>query len=257
MSGGATTDSPPRGIALMFSGGLDSSYETVRCLEEYREVYLLSFDNGCSFNMRGPQGRADELRSLFGHERVHYLAVNTGPLIKRLGGDFRDLRRRYQTHLVFDLVCQLASTIELICLARSRGTPHVTDGASRAQTELFMQDPEFHAHKEPFFEAHGVSYRRPHGYDLGRVEKQAALHEAGLSAGPRLLEKTYEYHHVSSARKHQPFCMRVFLNHPWIDDRTRHREIVKKHGLPVPKAKKLWDELLPRADDYLAERLGA
>ena len=244
------------GIALMYSGGLDSTYETVHRLETYRKVYLLTFNNGCCSNMRGPRTRVDELRSMFGHERIHHREVNTGPLIERLAGDLGELRRRYNTHWVFDLTCQLSSTLELICLARDQGVTHVTDGASHAQTEVFMQDSEFGAHKRPFIEAQGLEVQRPIGYDVGREAKQRILEQRGVRSGSKVLEKLFPYLHISSSRLYQPFCSRVIMNHPWIDDRTRFRPWVVERSLPVPKACQLWDELLPAAQAYLDERLG-
>jgi hypothetical protein len=245
------------GIALMYSGGLDSTYEVVQRLETYCTVYLLTFDNGCCSNMRGPRSRVDELRGLFGHERIFHRQVNTAALIERLAGDMGELRRRYNTHWVFDLVCQLSSTLELICLARSHGVTHITDGASHAQTEVFMQDPQFGEHKRPFIEAQGIEYRRSVGFDVSREDKQHFLRERSLRSGSKVLEKLFPYLHISSSRLYQPFCSRVIINHPWIDDRTRFRPWVVERSLPVPKATQLWDELLPAAQAYLDERLGA
>ncbi len=249
-------DATEQGIALMYSGGLDSTFEAVHRLDTYRRVWLLTFDNGCCRNMRGPRKRVGELRARYGPERIQSRQVCTGPLIQHLAGDMDELRRRYNTHWVFDLACQLASTLELIRYAREHGVTQLSDGASRAQTEVFMQDPEFTGHKRTLLEAQGLEYRQPIGYDLGREDKQRLLADRGLRSGPRTLERLYPYLHISSSRLHQPFCLRVFLNHPWIDDRTRFHPWVVERSLPVPRAKQLWDELLPRAQAWLEERVG-
>jgi len=49
-----------RRMALLFSGGLDTTLEVVERLKEYDAVDLLTFDNGYCINMRGARRRVRE-----------------------------------------------------------------------------------------------------------------------------------------------------------------------------------------------------
>jgi len=245
-----TQTSRKRGIAMLFSGGLDSTLEAAERLDEYQEVHLLTFNNGCCINMGGARRRVEELRAAFGEERIRHFEADTSPLRKRLlyktGGELM----RFKSPLVFDLACKMSGLMELIYHAKVHGLEDITDGSSEEQTEIFLQDPEFSAHVKPTVTAYGLSFLRPLRFHMGRDEKMEKLAGMGLKKGTKALEKVF----ITSSIVHQPFCLygcvTFFFTSP-----LRHLGVVDRFALPMDKAKAAWDTVVPVAREALDARL--
>ncbi len=239
-----------RRMALLFSGGLDTTLEVVERLKEYDAVDLLTFDNGYCINMRGARRRVRELRDLLGPDRIHHVEVETKELIDILLRDGDQLWREYRSPLIFDMACKVSSVTELIYYARTHGITDLSDGAALEQTEIFLQHRDFSAEVKPYLESYGLVYREAIQYEWSRDEKQRMIEQQGLSSGVPLLEKFSIGSHIA----HQPFCLRgavtFFFTSP-----TRHLGPVKRYALPMNRAIALWKRLLPTAKDYLDERL--
>lgn len=239
-----------KGIAMLFSGGLDSTLEAVERLDEYEAVYLLTFNNGCCVNMGGARRRVEELRAAFGNDRIRYVEADTSPLRKRLlyqtGGELM----RFKSPLVFDLACKMSGLMELIFHAKANGLEDITDGSSEEQTEIFLQDPEFAAHVKPSVSAYGLNFLRPLKFHMSRGEKMEQLAKHGLKKGTKALENIF----ITSSIIHQPFCLygcvTFFFTSP-----LRHLGIIDRFALPMEKAMAAWDTVIPVAREHLDRRL--
>jgi len=249
-----TPETKPRReeLALLFSGGLDTTLEAVERLREYRHIHLLTFDNGFCINVGGSRRRAADLGRLLGPERVTHVILDTGILMQDLRRRHQELIRSYRSPLSFDLVCKLSALTELIFYARSRGITDISDGASKGQTQVFLQHPDFTRSIKPFPDSYGLKFLEPVHFHVGREEKIALLRKIGLPAGVPGLERL----HITSQLAHQPFCLRGFVTY-FFTSPTRSLDIVRRHTLSHEKAKELWDRLLPDARAYLDGKLAA
>ncbi|MFC1451750.1 hypothetical protein ACFLSJ_00210 [Verrucomicrobiota bacterium] len=236
-------------IALLFSGGLDTTIEAVERLEAYRAVHLVTFDNGCCINLNAGRRRAMELVARFGEDRIHHTLVRTAPLIKALMTRYRRSAEKARSPLVFDLACKMAGLAELICYARSRGIGDVSDGSAMEQTQIFLQHPEFSAHVEPFVRSCGLRLLRPLRFDMSRPSKIRLLEELGFESGPSVFEKL----HVTSQLFHQPFCLRGIVTF-FFTSPLRHIRFIRSRSLPMEQAKALWDSLLPGVEEHIERR---
>ncbi len=237
-------------LALLFSGGLDSTLEAVERLAVLPEVHLLTFNNGCCVNMDGARRRAEELRSRYGAERIHFSEVDTGPLRRKLLYGSQGRLLKYRSPLVFDLACKMSAVIELIHHARVHGLSRIADGSAIEQTQVFIQHPEMSAHIRPLFDRYRVEMVPPVLFDLTRDEKIERLKGLGFSSGAGVLEKV----HITSQLQHQPFCMYGFVTF-FFTSPLRHVPLIKKFSMSLEQAKQAWDEVLPVALQELDARL--
>jgi hypothetical protein len=239
-----------KGIAILFSGGLDSTLEAVSRLGQYEQVHLLTFNNGCCVNVDGSKRRIGELQRIHGKDRLHHVIVDTTSLRRKLLWESKGELLKFKSPLVFDLACKMAAVVELVYYARVHGLPDISDGASVDQTQIFLQDPEFGVHVKPLITDYGVRFMPPVNYTLSRDEKMALLREQGLKAGTKGLEKL----HITSQLLHQPFCLYGFVTYFFVSP-LRKLRIVDHFALPMEQAKAAWDAVLPIAREELDDRL--
>ena len=249
-SNDACTKIPSGSIALLFSGGLDTTLEVGERLDCYRQVYLLTFNNGYCINMAGARGRVEQLRAKFGPDRIVHSEVHTAALIRTLLADKDALWKAFGSPLIYDLACKMASLAELIVFARANGVQDVSDGGAIEQTQIFLQHPEFSKHVEPCVTAYGLRLCKPVMFKTGREEKLARLKSEGFATGTKALERVY----ITSQLKHQPFCLRGFVTF-FFTSPLRKLGPVKRYGLSLNEAQRLWDRLWPIARRIVDERL--
>jgi hypothetical protein len=246
------TDTQTKAIALLFSGGLDTTLEAVERLKEYTVVHLLTFNNGCCINMGGAVRRVKELTARYGDDRFRHVLIDTRPLMQSILQDHKDSWQDYRSPLVFDLVCKLSAATELIFYARTHGVTDISDGAAVEQTQIFLQHPEFTSHIKPYMSGYGLQTQQPVHFNMTRREKIVLLGTLGFNAGSQALEKL----HITSQLAHQPFCLRGFVTF-FFTSPIRHLGLVRRRALSIKEANTLWDRLLPIAKDCLDGRLAA
>jgi len=237
-------------MALLFSGGLDTTLEVVERLKEYDRVDLLTFDNGYCINMRGARRRVRELRDLLGPDRILQVEISTVELIQILLRDADQLWREYRSPLIFDMACKMASVTELIYYARTHDITDLSDGAALEQTEIFLQHRDFSAHVKPYVEDYGLVFREAIQYEWSRDQKQRLVEQHGLSAGLLALEKLSIGSHIA----HQPFCLRGVMTF-FFTSPLRKLGPIQRYTLRMDRAIALWTRLLPLARVYLDQKL--
>ena len=238
------------GLAMLFSGGLDTTVEVAERLKTYTTIHLLTFNNGYCINMSGARRRVAELRRRFGEARLFHAEVSTHALLTTLIHGYAPLRSEFRSPLYFDLLCKMAAVAELIVFAKAQGVTDLSDGAAAQQTQIFIQHPEFASCSEALIASHGLRSMPPEAFDMSREEKWGRLRELGLASGLKALEKV----HITSQILHQPFCLRGFVTY-FFTSPLRHIDLVKRRSLPMARAKALWDRMIPVADQYIRDKL--
>jgi len=246
----AHEDHRQRRLAMLFSGGMDTTLEVVERSEEYDGFDLLTFDNGHCIHLEGARRRVRELREFLGADRIRHVEILTVDLIQLLLEDSTELWREFRSPLIFDMACKLSSVTELMFHAKVNGIDDLCDGASMEQTEIFLQRVEFAEEVKRFVEDYDLSFLHPARYDWTREQKQQRLVEKGFRPGLPALEKL----HIGGHLAHQPFCLRGIVTY-FFTSPLRHLSVIRRYELPMDQAIALWRRLLPIARAYLDRRL--
>jgi hypothetical protein len=193
----------------------------------------------------------EELRSCLDSDRLLHAMVDTKPLLTTLQEKAATLPQRVKSPLVADLACKIAGLTELVAYACRNQIADISDGSARAQTQIFIQHPEFTSHAEPFLRNYGLNPLPPLLFGATREDKLKAVGELGLQSGPRFLESL----HITSQLRHQPFCLRGIITF-FFTSPLRHLGIVRRNALSISGATALWDALIPTAIEYLESEYG-
>jgi len=237
-------------VLLLFSGGLDTTLEAMGLAERYREVHLLTFQNGFCLRIGSASRSANELRKLCGPDKIIHDYLNTYPWIKSLLPRFGRLWKKYRSPLIIDMFCKAGAIAAMIEYGIRREIFLCSDGSSKDQTQVFIQHPAFREHIKPCVREFGLQFMEPIYGNLGRREKYERLIELGFKGGKKWLEKLY----ITSQLFHQPFCLIGFSTY-FFTSPTRDLPFIRPFGLSLEEAGKLWDELWPEIRSRLNQRL--
>jgi predicted subunit of tRNA(5-methylaminomethyl-2-thiouridylate) methyltransferase len=173
-------------VALLFSGGLDSTAAAVRLSERFGRVHLLTCSRGYGhFFLGSARRRAEELRARLG-DRFSFELLDIRPLFERVVlSTLREDYRRYGSAFVWCLGCKVCMHARSIAYCRDRAVGTASDGSS-GDTQVFVeQRPATLELVRAFYRAHGVEFTTP-VYDQSREEKRRLLRERGLRLGLRV-----------------------------------------------------------------------
>lgn len=200
---------PRHDVAMMFSGGLDTTLAAARMLEEDPQLrlHLLTFCNGICVRVGNSRVHVAELQARYGPERVLHRIEYVTELFAELRRPLPELVRRAGSTLVFDLCCRLSFESAAIIYCRVHGIQRLADGTNLDQGRLFLETPAYLEVTRAFFAEHGVEYVNPvYGRLDGRQGRVDQLRARGLSTGPKALERL----NITSSLAHQPFCLFAF-----------------------------------------------
>lgn len=244
-------------IALMFSGGLDSTATALALAETHERVHLVTFQNGYGhLKMGRARARFEDLTRTVG-PKFTYSLISTKPLFDRLlvrsvGKDYR----RFGSGFVWCLGCKLAMHARSAWFCLENGVPRMTDGSNSETDEMVEQSLLSLSLIDFFYEDHGIAYGAP-VYDATRDESRDILKEAGVRTGLTVLGRQLGV---------QPSCVAgelYYLPYLLLNKPVRHDEakVAAFFEEKVPAASQLVREGLASvgldADALIAERVDA
>ncbi|MDQ7822945.1 MAG: hypothetical protein RDV48_09150 [Candidatus Eremiobacteraeota bacterium] len=222
-------------VALMFSGGLDTTVAALVLKEHYERVHLVTVVQGfCLFTYR-PGLVAKELQRKFGRHRFPHRVLDGRELFRLMRDDFDEQYRKYRSPLLVDLVCRLMMETMTIIYCHQRGISSSADGNSLAQDQIFIQQGEYLEAVKEFFGRHGITHRNPVLAFETREERMAKLAEYGLDRGSDMLNSLG----VSSHFFKQCFCFGAipsFCFTSGLRNMPILKEFTRSHGLPLASA---------------------
>jgi len=152
-------------MSILFSGGPDSTLAVLRALDECDRVHLLTYHHGL-MNMVGKHVKVtEELKSLYGEERIVIHEEAIGGLYKKCY--FARMRRylpRYRTYYVPWLcgACKMAMHIKTIEYNRNNNVEITYDGANSESKSYFpAQTKEYIDVMKDFYGSYGMRYDCP------------------------------------------------------------------------------------------------
>lgn len=149
-------------VAVLFSGGIDSTAVAVHLLQEGRETHLITFDNGAEKWLELAEYKAGFIRKRFpglctwelldSASLFHDLAI--APMVEDVG------KYGKGGNLVC-CGCKLAMLCEAIVYCRKNGIGEIADGFQKGQDYYPEQTPDYIVPADRFARSYGIRYIHP------------------------------------------------------------------------------------------------
>jgi len=246
-------------VAVSFSGGLDTTLGVLLMLEHFERVHLNIFCNGYCLRVHAPHERVEQLRRIYGDDRIVCTTTASRPsldaMLPRFGADLK----RTGSPLIFDLCCRLSMEVELITYCLRHGITHAADGLNCAQPVIFMLMPEYIQLADRFMEEYGIQFLHPVYHFGDREQRRKLLDDNGLNVEVKaisLVQRLGILPQISEQITLQPLCyaqLPIFL----LTSPIRHAPVLRKFGLPLALAQQYRLERQELAREHIVQRLEA
>lgn len=191
-------------IALMYSGGVDTTYIALNLLHLYKRVHLLTFCNGLCIRVNSSKKHAQMLIDKYGKDKVIHRIFPIGEIFRFIRKDLYREMLRYKTPLLFDLSCRFSMEIATIIYCLRYNLKYVTDGNNpNTQGEIFLQQQAYLDMVRNFFSRYGIKYIHPVKLFPSRRKIVEELQKNGIKSRLGFLENF----HISAQLLTQPFCL--------------------------------------------------
>ncbi|MEI6632360.1 MAG: hypothetical protein WCP22_00930 [Chlamydiota bacterium] len=166
----------PSRVAILFSGGADSTAVAVHLLQEGREALLLTFDNGAEKWLELAGYKADFIRKQFPGLCAWKLLDST-PLFHDLAiaPMVDDVGRYGKGGNLVCCGCKLAMLCEAIVYCRKHGIREIADGFQKAQDFYPEQTPDYMVPADRFARSYGIRYFHPFWDNPGLKQDKITL----------------------------------------------------------------------------------
>jgi hypothetical protein len=191
----------PRAVALMFSGGMDSTLVACELLEAHQDVHLVTFRTVYNRVVSNSVTQASRLRERYGASRVHHhiqdIRDTHGSLVPDLGTDYVRYSDASAPGIVC-LGCKLAMHARTALFCLEHRVPFAADGALRIQADHPECLPEVVNRLRRMYARYGVTYMNPAYEADSKQSIRAAIEERGFTLGVQVGQ---------SSRTDQPVCL--------------------------------------------------
>ena len=171
-------------VALLFSGGLDSSAAAILLAEQYEIILLLTYcnDHGHLF-VSASRGAARDLARAF-PGRIRHRISSCGSLFESLvTSELMRNYRHYQSRLIWCFGCKLAMHSETIAHCLRERLSAASDGSS-SETEYYVeQSPLGLRLIKGLYAEFGIDFVNPVHRIATREEEQRLLRAKGVRLG--------------------------------------------------------------------------
>ncbi len=238
--GSADPTLKPDEVALMFSGGLDSTATALALSRTHERVHLVTYRNGYGhLKLDRARARYEDLVRSAG-PNFTWTLISTRPLfeellLKSLAADYRAVRSGF----VWCLGCKLAMHARSAWFCLENGLPRMTDGANGETDEMVEQSLLSLSLIRFFYEDLSVEYGAP-VYDATRDESRADLRRRGVRTGLTVLGRQLGV---------QPTCIAgelYYLPYFLLNKPVKHDE---------DKVAAFFEAKVPRAKEFVREGL--
>jgi hypothetical protein len=191
-------------IALMYSGGLDTTYTALQLAEEFSKVHLLTFCNGFCVRVGASKTHVGLLQKRFGSDKFEHSIISVAQILSFLKkGLVKDMVKAHSP-LLFDLCCRLSMETAAVFYCLDRGIKYATDGNNPdTQGEIFLQQEKYLKLTAAFFLGYGIQYFHPVKQLESRQRIIKQLEAAGIKTGKNALGKIG----ITTQLFTQPFCL--------------------------------------------------
>ena len=205
-----------REIAVMYSGGVDSSYLVTRLDGVYDRIHLVTFDVPLSVRRRVPGEGAAQLQRLCTRSEITHCYLNMDDTVQRIRGGLlqAEIDNRTVGHAYsWCLGCKMAMHTRMIIYARQHGIAQVADGSKGNDAHAAEQTPEAVTLFADMYARHGVQHSCPVYDDYDEptaplILRKMVLVDDNALGRRRLLEMGFHIppRILNADRLNQPFC---------------------------------------------------
>jgi len=219
-------------IALMYSGGLDTTYLALQLAEGFSKVHLLTFCNGICLRVGASNKHALMLQEKYGKEKYEHAIISIGDIFAVIKKGITTDMLKYRSPLLFDLCCRLSMEMATICYCIEKGVLYATDGSNPyTQGEMFIQQGEYLNTSGELFSEYGIQYIQQYRHRESRQNILKKLEASGIKTGVRFFESIG----ITSQLFNQPFCLWAPIAF-FFTSRLRKIPFIKYFGLSAKDA---------------------
>lgn len=150
-------------IAILYSGGTDSTAATSLLAGEFDRVHLLTYKHSGITRVANTNVNVAKLRELFGQDRFLLARYDIDRLFKRVtfAGRWRDLRKHGLLGLSSCGLCKLSMHIRTVIYCADQGIETVADGANKGMTHFPAQMAPVISEIRAMYRRFGIEYLTP------------------------------------------------------------------------------------------------
>jgi predicted subunit of tRNA(5-methylaminomethyl-2-thiouridylate) methyltransferase len=172
-----------RQVALMFSGGVDSTVAAIKLLDEFDRVHLLTFSNGYGhYGFHRVRRRVRELDSRYPGRFVHFTASVRDLFEQICLSTIMEDYRRFGSAFMWCMGCKLAMHARSIVYCAVNGLGWMSDGSAADSDEMVEQMLLSVSMIHWLYKDWGIEYVVP-VYQISRDDKRRMLKEMGFHMG--------------------------------------------------------------------------
>ncbi len=176
-------------IALMYSGGLDSTATAILLAEKFERIHLLTYKNGYGhYNHWRTARRVRELNRKLG-DRFVYTLIGTKTyfddvLVRNVVNDFKE----YKSGFIWCMGCKMAMHMRSALYCLEHGLVHMTDGSNSDTDEMVEQMLISLTLIRGFYNGFGVEFGTP-VYEATRDDSRSLIGKHDLKMGTKILDR--------------------------------------------------------------------
>jgi hypothetical protein len=155
---------PADRVALLFSGGSDSTLAAVRAAERFGEVHLLTYRRFGMADVQNSEVHVGKLRERFGADRfVRPPIASVDRLFRHVAHErqWRDVRRHGFLPLTTCGLCKLSFHLRTVVYCHDAGVGNVWDGSNKAMVIFPEQMIEVLDMFRAMYRDAGITYENP------------------------------------------------------------------------------------------------
>jgi hypothetical protein len=176
-------------IALMFSGGLDSTATAVMLAERYDRVHLITYRNGYGhYYHHRTEDRVRELNRRLGDKFVWTLISTKDHFDRILVDHVMKDYAEYRSGFIWFMGCKMAMHMRSAVYCLEHGLVHMTDGSNSDTDEMVEQSLLSLSLITHFYDDHTVDFGTP-VYDVHRAESREIIKEFDLKMGVQVMDR--------------------------------------------------------------------
>jgi hypothetical protein len=205
-------------IALMFSGGIDSTATAIMLTERYERIHLVTYRNGYGhYYHHRTQKRVDELNRALGNRFVHTLISTKSYFDEITVNNVLADYRQYRSGFIWFMGCKMAMHMRSAIYCMENGLRFMTDGSNEDTNEMVEQMLISLTLIRFFYEQYGIHFGTP-VYEVRRDASRQLIKKLGIKMGVQVMDR-----HLCI----QPTCIAgelYYMPYLLFNKRVRHDE---------------------------------
>jgi len=176
-------------IALMFSGGVDSTATAIMLAEHYDKVHLVTYKNGYGhYYHHRTRKRVDELNKALGDKFIYTLMSTKEYFDQIVVNSVLKDYAKYKSGFIWFMGCKMAMHMRSAIYCMENGLRYMTDGSNEDTNEMVEQMLISLTLIRFFYGNYGIHFGTP-VYDIERDESRQLIKKLGLKMGVQVMDR--------------------------------------------------------------------